>query len=199
MEFFLLSINGVCSFYSLTHTLEKVSGLAIRSLDKKERMKTFFWEQHWKSLALSLSSSWPCKEPNPPWSTNNSAQVVKTVGTDLGLNPGFAIDYLCGLNQNSDLYRGNPNHLCELLWALSVAQQTRTTHLGAWPWQRLPKCSFPALLCLQHKMREWHSVLASGFAFTWYLNPSFSFPVSEQFTISLEFIPSLSWMAHIQG
>lgn len=36
------SFNKWSSIYSLTHMLEKVSGLRFRGLDKKERMKTFF-------------------------------------------------------------------------------------------------------------------------------------------------------------
>lgn len=141
--------------------LEKVSGLRFRSLDKKERMKTFFWEQHWRSLALSLSSYWPWKRPKPPRCTNNSAQVVETVEKDLGLNLGFAVYYLWPESGSWPVQRElqSPMSDCgHLVW-----HSTLDARLGAWSWQRLPECPLPALLCLQHKIREWHSVLASGF------------------------------------
>lgn len=123
MEFFS-SLNKWSSIYSLTHTLEKVSRLRFRGLDKKERMKTFLWKQHWRSLALSLSSCWPWKRPKPPRCTNNSAQVVETVGKDLGLNLGFAVYYLWSESDSWPVQRELQSLMSDL-WAFGVAQHTR--------------------------------------------------------------------------
>lgn len=40
------------SFCSLNHILRIITGLGFRGLNKKERMETSFWEQHWRSWAL---------------------------------------------------------------------------------------------------------------------------------------------------